>query len=491
MKTSSVFKATLKRNGTNFTSKLNKATNNIIASKRILDLSRQTCIRKNDTKLIRDAFKIYGQIKETPNHLPINAMLGLFIATNQHHQVTKCWNDIDSLLRNEPHGLSLNALMDCLSASKETAKCLAILNVMKERELSPSELSDSVLIQMVNASNLGELRSIKQWIEWRAPNLPTNHGVDYPVECALMRALVDRRGNTEALELYDAMTSHHKWECADPRAIGICSNLAIKACSNGLLFEKGQEIHDALRRSNGLNVQIKHSLIMFYAKCNDIDSVRSLFASIPEAERDTVTLNVMLSAYSANNQHQNALDLYRSTAMHKNERSHVLAIRASQHCNDHEAGKAIHAQIGGGGGRSGSRQSVQLKHALMAFYGHFGDVLSAEAAFGSIAPQQMDRLSVWTMIRLYAQHNGRGPEHRVDRRILALYDRWPRLLDDDDFVHLLALKCCSNLGDFQRAQSIMAQRIVLRESTSIQLQNKMIEIEGALHRVAAAKEKFR
>ena len=479
MKTTSVFNKASKFHGNKLsvpTHNVNKPTNNLIAAKRIRDLCRQIGTRKNDKKLISDALQIYGQIREKPNYLPINALLDLMTATNQYHPVNELWNNIQTLLHRKDRQISLNALIECLCASQESAKCIEVLKVMENQQLTSSELSDSVLIQLIKASNLNELCFIKQW---RIRTLSLNE-----VELSLMRALVECHGNTEAVELYDAMRSHPKWEETSDRVIGICSNLAIKACSNGSFYEKGIEIHDALRMRNQLNFQMKHSLIMFYGKYRRMDRVVDILESIPESDRDAVTLNVMMTAYSSNDQYQSALDVYQSSVIPKNERSHVLAIRACQQCNDYDAGKVIHEEIE----RNDSRHSMQLQHSLMAFYGHFGDIKSAETAFQSIARDQMDKLSVCTMIRLYADHNGKA--QRFDRQILALYDAYSRFVDDDDLVHLLALKCCSNLGDLQRAHCIMTQRILDPDRSTVPLRNKMIEIYGALHRVGAAKDIF-
>ncbi|XWS59134.1 hypothetical protein CRYUN_Cryun08bG0096100 [Craigia yunnanensis] len=71
----------------------------------------------------------------------------------------------------------------------------------------------------------------------------------------------------------------------------------LKACSNILAFEEGQQVHACVFRSGfGSNQFVQNGLVNFYAKCEDIGLAEKVFDEIPE--RNLVAWSTMISGYA-------------------------------------------------------------------------------------------------------------------------------------------------------------------------------------------------
>eukprot|EP01083_Nonionella_stella_P295357 1003800_1 len=289
------------------------------------------------------------------------------------------------------------------------------------------------------------------------------------IQSALLKQLVDKKKNNEALEMYDDIM-HQCATNTDHNFKDICHNLAIKACTNSTNYTKGREIHHSLQREGNNNVRIKHSLIHLYGLCSDMDAALNVFNSIALDERDTVSINAMMNAFIQNNASDKALHLYHiTTRIKKSQRTHVLAIKACTATNAYDDGKRIIDKLQ----LQPMKHSIQLSNVLMKFYGHFNDLSNAMNAFNAIDAPQMDKIAFVTMMRLHY-------DHKQFTQMLLLYDKYPQMCDD--MIHLMALKACTNINDLRKAKAIVSQ-LKLSAKSEIQLCNKVIDVSGLLHDV--------
>ena len=285
---------------------------------------------------------------------------------------------------------------------------------------------------------------------------------------AMMNVLMDQNQDTNALALY------HQNECIRD---GISHVLAIKCCSKLEDYNLGKRIHrDIIGIDDSLkgHLSLKHTLIDFYGNAGDIETAEGIYHSISSGDSVTAsTINVMKTAYYNNGQHQKALDLYAEFSDLQDDIGHVLAIKACICLDQYEKGLHIVHLLR-------DRDAVYIKSTMIDFYGHFKDIQSAEMIFESVAMEERDSMCINAMIKAY-QING-DDENAVD-----LYDRCGEWRDD--VSHLLAIKSCNNLRDFERGKKIHRDVVKCNgNQMSLQLKNTLIDLYGKFECLATAKE---
>ena len=179
-----------------------------------------------------------------------------------------------------------------------------------------------------------------------------------------------------ALKLYE-MQQPRSWHN------DLTHNLAIKACAKSFDLEKGREIHRNL--GNIDNIQILNSLIHFYGTSGDLDTALSVFHSVDVLQRDIVTLNTVMLALIKNDDSASALRLYDECTLQRDDRCHMLAVKACINTLNFDGGKAIHCKLKE---ERGSSMDIELATTLIDCYGAAKDVWSATDIFNSIPQSQ-------------------------------------------------------------------------------------------------------
>ena len=160
----------------------------------------------------------------------------------------------------------------------------------------------------------------------------------------------------ESLEMYDSIGRFGK------KHNEISHNLALKACvqcGDSSAFERGKTIHrnitELLSSGNTMNsdrksdgklhrnrhrghfVKLKSALIDFYGHFGDIDSAKDLFDSIPNDQRDIISVSAMMTAYIRNEFSFEVLELFETLPIDcRDGTAYNLALKACGHLYHHQ-----------------------------------------------------------------------------------------------------------------------------------------------------------
>lgn len=189
------------------------------------------------------------------------------------------------------------------------------------------------------------------------------------------------------------------------------------------------------------DVFIKTALINAYAKCNDIDGALNIFNSLKNEKKDCAIMNAIIKWLVKFNQFESALKVYDQHRWLHDDVSHILILRVFQHFNCLDRAQFIHQTVG-------KNTDISLKNALIDFYGHFGDVDNAMDIFNGIQHDQMDKISLGSIIKCLV-NNERY------QMALKIYDDFESYHDDK--THAFAIKACSYSDDFEKGKQIRSK----------------------------------
>ena len=232
-------------------------------------------------------------------------------------------------------------------------------------------------------------------------------------------------------------------------------------------YDIGLRVIDSMPSSMSMrSVSLHRNLMEFYGAFGDVASVLTLYRSLKSSKNMKMnrhSLNVVLSALTHNGYHRRCLELYAEHQSMVDVVSHGVAIKACIATEDKAKGYQVMERM-----ENGDDESVQSKNGRIECYGHFGDVDAAMEIFKSIESAQRDRQSVCAMMGAFIKNERY-------RDALALYDGYWKL--HDDICHVLALKACGQLMDFEKGTHILRGHR-LRESDNLQIQNSLITFYG-------------
>jgi len=109
---------------------------------------------------------------------------------------------------------------------------------------------------------------------------------------------------------HSAFGVYNQMQRSDIQANNFTYSSVLKACAELSALQEGKEVHDHVVKA-GLesDVFVGNSLVAMYAKCKCVEIARKLFDKM--SERDAVSWNAMIAAYSQNGYAAEALALFR------------------------------------------------------------------------------------------------------------------------------------------------------------------------------------
>lgn len=138
----------------------------------------------------------------------------------------------------------------------------------------------------------------------------------------------------------------------------ICYRIMLSACSEGDLFQFGQDLHYKLRENKNRRILTDRSvqihLIKMYGKMGMLTECNSMFGDIrkyqEEEWRNEIAIwNVMVSVYGLNGDLDGAQRIYRQmideTNMMPDDKTYIHLLTACAHCNELERAKVIWSGI--------------------------------------------------------------------------------------------------------------------------------------------------
>merc|ERR1712228_25465 len=164
-----------------------------------------------------------------------------------------------------------------------------------------------------------------------------------------------------------------------------------------------------------------------------------------------------------------------------------IAINACVGLKDYEQGIKIYQNLND----SQIEQSIQIKNALIRFYGycspHNQRINNALNIFDKINDDEKDLFSFGTMMSVYIENNDYKNALKLYDEIEsnALKTKYENILANNQITHLLALKACANLRDLEKGKEIHSKygreylRNVSFQTALISLYSKCGDIKQA------------
>eukprot|EP01083_Nonionella_stella_P057480 150862_1 len=254
--------------------------------------------------------------------------------------------------------------------------------------------------------------------------------------------------------------SDYKLRNSDLNAYHKDIQILIKRC--GRNARTLAEIHSLI---NDNDMYIKTSLIHQYGKCQNALALKhafNVFDSIRPSDRNSVTLNAMMTAYMDNYKYKDVLQLYTTQQGLHDNTSHVMALKACTKSKSMNIGLNIHQQ-------QTHNTDIYFKTALINFYGVHGKVNECINIFDWIVNHNScSSVALNVMMKAYI-------DNHYHRNALDLYDDHATLINERSIV--MALKACSHVKDFAKGQNII-ETINTKQYHNVQLKNTLIDYYG-------------
>eukprot|EP01084_Bolivina_argentea_P267942 454990_1 len=189
-------------------------------------------------------------------------------------------------------------------------------------------------------------------------------------------------------------------------------------------IDKINQIYELTEAIQIDDVYINTALINAYGKHEDMSMALNIFNSLNNTKKDSPIVNVMIKLLIQCNQYETALIVYDEYQWLHDDVSHILALKCYTNLKYFEKAQFIHKQIN-------KNSDINLKNALIDFYGCFGDIDNALNIFHEIDDINKDKISVGCIIKCLVNN-------AYYKNALEIYDKYNMLHDDK--THQFAIK---------------------------------------------------
>eukprot|EP01018_Ginkgo_biloba_P013194 Gb_32453 [translate_table: standard] len=254
----------------------------------------------------------------------------------------------------------------------------------------------------------------------------------------------------------------------------------LPACANLSALEQGMGIHEEIIRSGyQFDVFLGNSLVDMYAKCGSMKNARHMFDKMPQ--RDVVSWNTMISAYTRQGQSGDALTLFyqmQRKGIQPNEFTFASVLPACGDLAALEQGMKIHEEII----RSGFQSDIFVVNALVDMYAKCGSIANARNLFDKMSRQ--DVVSWNAMIAAYTR-NGLSDE------ALVLFHRMQRTgIEPNQRTFVSVLPACANLGALEQGMEIHEESIRTGFQSDAFIRNALVDMYAKCGSIETARYLF-
>eukprot|EP01018_Ginkgo_biloba_P003193 Gb_13221 [translate_table: standard] len=275
----------------------------------------------------------------------------------------------------------------------------------------------------------------------------------------------------------EALTMFNQMQRAGIRPDQFTFASVLSACANFAALEQVIEFHrEIIRNGFQCTVFVQNTLVDTYANCGSIEKARHVFDKMPQ--RDIVSWNTMIAAYSRHEIFYEALTLFlqmQRTGIQPNQVTFASALPACANLAALEQGMEIHKKII----KSGFQYNVFLQSTLVDMYAKCGSIEKAREVFDKM--EQRAVVSWNAMIGGYAMH-GYGKE------ALKLFEQMQRSGINPDHVTLVCvLSACCHAGLVNEGQQYfdcMSQNYCI--TPGMEHYTCMVDLLGRAGRLAEA-----
>lgn len=315
----------------------------------------------------------------------------------------------------------------------------------------PSAYVNSTLINMY--ANCGSLEDAQN-IYGRTADLDV-------VSCnAMITGYVKHGYMREAIELYKSICSSN----LQPNDVTFTSTL--NACAKLEDLESGKEIHkDILIVRGNSNMYIENTLIDVYSKCASVEDAWHMFQKM--AERDAISWNAMIAAYSKRSWSKNAFMLFwqmQLEGIHPTDRTFVSIINACNSIEYLDQGKHLHALVE----ESEFQSNSIVCSTVIDMYTKCGSMASAMNLFERTSKSDV---VIWNVILTANAKQG------FMKETLEIYDRMKvEGVSPNKVTFLSICNVCGSLEASDRAKEIHACIVKIGIHSDLPLGNGLIDM---------------
>eukprot|EP00250_Pteridium_aquilinum_P015561 c22646_g3_i1 orf=1066-4050(-) len=279
---------------------------------------------------------------------------------------------------------------------------------------------------------------------------------------ALLAAIASHGSSKEALSRFQMML----FEGVIPDDISfIC---LCDACNSGAGSKEGLWIHTLIVASKvEKDVYVTNSIINMYGNCGNLECARRVFEE--SDERDEITWNAMISAYSQASQSIKALSMFRQMQTEGILRGRFTLINLLSGFVNVEAvmeGKRVHATTIG----NLFEEDVVVANTLLNMYGKFGLLEDARTLFDGIAKQEVFSWSV--MIAAYAQREEAKEAILIFQRMLL------ECVIPDRVTFISMLSACASQAAVAEGKKTHVRILENESRWDVNLTNALINMYG-------------
>eukprot|EP01083_Nonionella_stella_P041545 112595_1 len=426
---------------------------NIVKTALIYRFGKASCIDQ--------ALNVFHSIPDTEKDIVcILKILHACNANRHYHQTLILYQNMNSVkvrdtIQNEPM-YHAHAIKACQKINDLRQGKLIHSSLREMKLLHTHFILSSALIDMYGYN--GDIHTAKQTFD-QVPDskkyICLNH---------ILNVLIEHGDNDAVLHIYD--TYARKDDDA-------AHTTAVRACTNNKDYARGVRIIEHMSDDRyAQHIKWKNALINFYGKCGDITNAMEVFYSIKSETITHITIGSIMAVLIDNTRNQDALNVYDTCAVCRTPIIDILALKASILCKDSIRTKQIEDAL-----LLQHNDNPEIMARLIDLYSYFVDVTGAEYVFNRISTS--NAMCTVAMMKLYmsVDHNDKA---------LQIYD--PVDGYNDDFCHMLAIKACTKLNDFDRGKYIHQHINVLQHH--IQLKNTLIDFYANSSDIAQAIQIF-
>ncbi|KAJ4727404.1 Pentatricopeptide repeat [Melia azedarach] len=241
----------------------------------------------------------------------------------------------------------------------------------------------------------------------------------------------------------------------------------IKACGMLKDLNSGAEIHGLAIKCGYDSIGfVVNSLVAMYAKCYDLLKATQLFDRMGEKE-DVVLWNSLISAYSANGQCLQALELFKDmqrAGLVTNAYTFVAALHACEDSSFEMLGMQIHAAII----KSRQNLDVYVANAVISMYARCGKMIEAAEVFHELGNK--DSVSWNSMLTGFVQNDLHGKAIQFFRSSLRAGQK------PDQVSIINALSASGRVGNLLNGKELHVYAIKHGFVSDMQVGNTLIDM---------------
>ncbi|GJT46688.1 pentatricopeptide repeat-containing protein [Tanacetum coccineum] len=254
----------------------------------------------------------------------------------------------------------------------------------------------------------------------------------------------------------------------------------LSAIASTFDLECGSQVHaQAVKQGLSSNVYVGSSLINLYAKCQEMDSARTVFDALDE--KNIVLWNTMLGGYAQNRNAGEVIGLYanmRDFDFQPDEFTYTSVLSASASLKNLEVGKQLHSLVI----KNKFHVNLFVGNALVDMYAKSGCLEDARKQFNMI--KNRDNVSWNAMIVGFVQEEEEELAFSMFQRMRSVG------ITPDEVCFASILSACANIRSLTKGKQLHCLLLKFNMGTSLYAGSSLLDMYAKCGVISDAQEIF-